>query len=69
MTRRKAIACCVLSVIGLAAAGGCYQRVVGARGYGSSEVDVYEPSVADDGRSGTRTPIQRKPPTRMTPRP
>lgn len=41
----------------LVSAGGCYQRIVRAKGLGARGVDVYEPSVRDD---SNRDGLERK---------
>lgn len=58
----------LLSVGAAAGAAGCYQHVVGARGYGASEVPVYEANAPDMRPADSRgkTPLERKPPSRMT---
>ena len=63
MTRRSRIAPALALV--LLAASGCYQRVVDARGYGAAGTDVHQPNLSEPGKD-RRTPIQRKPPKRMT---
>lgn len=66
MNRRTRIASGVAAAL-IAASAGCYQHVVGARGYGASEVPVHEANAPDlrpaDGRS--KTPLERKPPSRL----
>lgn len=44
---------------------GCYEHVVGARGYGAAGADLYEPNIREPGKD-QKTPIQRKPPKRMS---
>jgi hypothetical protein len=65
MVRRLVRVCATVAV--LLAGGGCYQHVVGAKGYGASGTDVYEPSVKDSPAARSKTPLQRPPPSRFNP--
>ncbi len=60
--RRVLCAGAVLCVLPLA---GCYERVVGARGFGADSVKIYQPSVGGGSRSGEVT-VQRMKVTPMS---
>lgn len=64
MKRRRRLACGALALTAVSLPG-CYRHVVGAKGYGASGTTVYEPSIQEPGKE-QKTPIQRKPPRRMS---
>ena len=66
MRQRRFVALRAAILLAALAGAGCYERVVDAKGYGASGTDIHEPNLKEPGKH-TRTPIERRPPKRMSP--
>lgn len=71
LSSRLAIASLAVAVVGVLILGGCYQRVVRAKGFGADQVTVSEPyqesGKLDEWIFGSPNPANRKPNNTLLP--